>query len=136
MAASEKQISSNMVDWRKTARQDVIAEVTKKDNDSTDSETDDKEMENAMVNYCMKTVETYDKLSPFPYSNVKRWSTTEMVDIGCLESKLMLKFSSMFITKPRYSGHFFQVSMVFNISRFRCISKTTLLLWLNLVVKD
>ena len=72
MAASEKQISSNMVDWRKTARQDVIAEVTKKDNDSTDSETDDKEMENAMVNYCMKTVETYDKLSPFPHSNVKR----------------------------------------------------------------
>ena len=72
MAASEKQISSNMVDWRKTARQDVIAEVTKKDNDSTDSETDDKEMENAMVNYCMKTGETYGKLSPFPHSNVKR----------------------------------------------------------------
>ena len=72
MAASEKQISSNMVDWRKTARQDVIAEVTKKDNDSTDSETDDKEIENAMVNYCMKTVEIYDKLSSFLYSNVKR----------------------------------------------------------------
>ena len=72
MAASEKQISSNMVDWRKTARQDVMAEVTKKDNDSTDSETDDKEIENAMVNYCMKTVEIYDKLSSFLYSNVKR----------------------------------------------------------------